>query len=92
MSTTATAFGPVQGSLTLTAAPAHGAGDKPVPVAGPQSADDRQMHFEVDQDLDIVVVKVVDTESGQVVRQFPRDEAIQVAKSLDRGMVLERRV
>lgn len=40
------------------------------------------LHFEVDKDLDRVIVKVVDRESGEVIRQIPTEEVVRIAKVL----------
>ena len=40
------------------------------------------LHFEVDKDLDKVIVKVVDRESGEVIRQIPTEEVVRIAKVL----------
>lgn len=50
--------------------------------------------FEVDPALHRVVVKVLDGESGEVIRQVPPKEAVAIAKFLDQVMeaTLERRV
>ncbi len=43
-----------------------------------------QLKFRVDTDAGRVVVQVLDTQSGEVLRQIPREEALQLARdSLD---------
>jgi flagellar protein FlaG len=41
------------------------------------------MQFSVDESTGIRVVQVVDTQSGQVIRQFPSKELLSVAGELD---------
>lgn len=41
------------------------------------------LQFTVDEDTGIDVVKVVDTETKDVIRQFPSEEVLAIAKALD---------
>ena len=43
-----------------------------------------QIQFTVDKDTDLTVVKIIDRETKQLIRQFPSAEAVQIAKVLDR--------
>jgi len=43
------------------------------------------LHFEVDKDTDKVVVKVVDRENGEVIRQIPSEEVLRVAKVMGKA-------
>jgi flagellar protein FlaG len=43
----------------------------------------RDLHFRVDDSSDRVVVTVVDSESGHVIRQIPSEEMLAVAQSLE---------
>lgn len=45
---------------------------------------DRNLEFTVDKDTDMTVVKVIDSESKEVIRQIPSEEVIQIAKALDK--------
>lgn len=38
--------------------------------------------FEIDKDLDKVVVKIVDTQKKEVVRQIPSEDAIRISKNI----------
>lgn len=40
--------------------------------------------FSIDKDTDISVIKVVDRQTNEVIRQIPSEEAIQIAKVLDK--------
>lgn len=48
------------------------------------------IQFTVDEETGIDVVKVVDSETDEVIRQFPSEEIIEIAKALDKfqGMLL----
>ena len=41
-----------------------------------------QRHFSVEKDLNKVVVKLLDSESKDVIRQFPSEEAISLSKNI----------
>ncbi|WHZ21631.1 MAG: Flagellar protein FlaG [Nitrospira sp.] len=58
-----------------------------------QQADPR-LEFTIDPDLDRVVVKVMNAESGEVIRQIPQREVIELAKSLEAptGLLLHHKV
>ena len=43
----------------------------------------RDLQFRVDENLNRVVVTVVDSESGEVIRQIPGEEVIAVARSIE---------
>ncbi|MDR1310880.1 MAG: flagellar protein FlaG [Burkholderiaceae bacterium] len=51
----------------------------------------RGLQFSVDRDLGRVVVKIVDAETQEVVKQIPSEEAIALAKSLGKmtGMLVK---
>ncbi|MEK6801143.1 MAG: flagellar protein FlaG [Nitrospirota bacterium] len=58
-----------------------------------QKADSR-VEFSIDPDLDRVVVRILDGESGTVIRQIPQQEVIDLAKRLETptGLLLHRKV
>lgn len=58
-----------------------------------QKADPR-LEFTVDPDLDRVIVKVMDGDSGTVIRQIPQQEVIDLAKRLETptGLLLHHKV
>lgn len=43
----------------------------------------RSLNFSVDKDLDEVVIKVMDTETEELIRQIPNEEALKFAKNLE---------
>lgn len=44
----------------------------------------RSLNFSVDEDTGKTVVKVVDTDTGELVRQIPAEEILAIAKMLDK--------
>ncbi|MGZ8422211.1 MAG: flagellar protein FlaG [Nitrospira sp.] len=58
-----------------------------------QKADSR-VEFSIDPDLDRVIVKIMDGESGTVIRQIPQKEVLELAKSLETptGLLLHQKV
>lgn len=42
----------------------------------------RAVRLEVENDLHIIVVKIIDKESGDVIRQIPVDELIKLSKNI----------
>lgn len=50
------------------------------------------LQFSLDQDSGRTVVKMVDTETAEVLRQFPSDEMLAISKSIDRmqGLLINR--
>ena len=51
-----------------------------------------RLQFEVDPDLDRVIVKIMNGESGEVIRQIPPQEVLNLAKSLQAlpGLLLKQ--
>ncbi len=45
----------------------------------------RDLQFSIDGDSGLTVVKVVDVESGEVIRQIPSEEVLAIAASLDQA-------
>jgi len=52
----------------------------------------QSIEFSIDHESDRMVVKVVDTATKKVLRQLPNEEALKIAKSLDRmqGLVIRQ--
>lgn len=46
----------------------------------------QSLEFSIDEDSQQTVVKVVDIQTREVVRQMPTEEALQIAKSLDQAL------
>ena len=53
----------------------------------------RNLEFSIDSDSNRSVVKVVDHETGEVIRQMPTPEALEIAKALDRvqGLLIHQK-
>ena len=49
----------------------------------------RELQFSVDQDSGRTVIKVMDMETQEVIRQIPSEEALSVARHLNEGAELE---
>jgi flagellar protein FlaG len=51
------------------------------------------LEFSVDPDSKKVVVRLVDSETRQVIRQFPSEEILSIARSIDRmqGLLLNHK-
>lgn len=43
----------------------------------------KNLEFEIEQDTDRVVVKVIDPETKDVIKQIPSEEVLKIAKSMD---------
>lgn len=54
----------------------------------------RDIQFTIDRDSERVVLKVVDRKSGDVIRQIPSEEALEIAKALDelKGLIIKEKV
>ena len=50
------------------------------------------LEFSIDEDTKHIVVKVIDQNTKEVVRQMPTKEALEIAKSLDkmRGLLIDQ--
>jgi len=59
------------------------AANAPAPKAPPPGLQGFDLRFRVDPDLHEVVVTMVDSESGSVLRQIPSEDALKLAKALE---------
>jgi flagellar protein FlaG len=53
----------------------------------------RSLEFSVDKDTNRQVVKLVDSETGDVIRQFPSDEMLAISRAIDQvqqGLLLKQ--
>lgn len=53
----------------------------------------RNLEFSVDKDTNKQVVKLVDSETGDVIRQFPTDEMLAISRAIDQaqqGLLLKQ--
>jgi flagellar protein FlaG len=53
-----------------------------------ESVHAQSISFEIDEESKRTIVKVIDTDTKEVVRQLPTEEALQIAKSLDKAFGL----
>lgn len=54
----------------------------------------RNLEFSLDTDTKKLMVKLIDTETGDVVRQFPSEEMMAISRSIDRiqqGFLLKQK-
>lgn len=54
-----------------------------------------ELKFSVDEDTGRTVVKVLDTATGKVLKQFPSEEILQVSKSIEKfrlGLLVDKQV
>ena len=52
------------------------------------------LQFSVDEDTQKMVVKVVESQTGKVIKQFPSEEALAIAKAIDRfqrGLLVQQK-
>ncbi|STQ90584.1 flagellar protein FlaG [Iodobacter fluviatilis] len=51
------------------------------------------LQFSVEEETKLPVVKLIDTKTKEVIRQFPSEEAISIAKAIDRfqGLLIKDR-
>lgn len=54
----------------------------------------RDLNFSVDDDTGLRVVKLIDTKTEEVIRQFPSEELLAIAKALDKlqGLLVRDKV
>jgi len=54
----------------------------------------RNLEFAVDEDTNMTIVKVVDTQTHDVIRQIPTEEVVAIAKALDKiqGLLIRQQV
>lgn len=52
------------------------------------------VQFQVDPEFDAAIIRVVDQNSGEVIRQFPSEDVVRMAKALDnlKGMLFAQTV
>jgi flagellar protein FlaG len=52
------------------------------------------VQFEFDKEADTMIVKVVDVESGELIRQMPSEEVVRISRALGRlqGLLVHQTV
>ncbi|MYM22261.1 hypothetical protein GTP46_06350 [Duganella sp. FT135W] len=48
-----------------------------------QHVDNDEVHFSIDEDSGLSVVKVIDTETKKVLHQFPSEQSLEIGKNLN---------
>jgi len=63
-------------------------------VSSAMQAYSSELNFSIDEDSGRQVVKVLDTTNDKVIRQFPSEEVLRIAKNLDKvlGVLFEQKV
>ena len=53
-----------------------------------------ELRFSIDEETGITMVKIIDRETGDLIRQIPSEEMLQIAKSIDqmRGALIRQTV
>jgi flagellar protein FlaG len=53
----------------------------------------QSLEFSIDTDSDRLVLKVVDTQTKEVIRQMPSEETLEIAKAIDRlqGLLIKQK-
>ncbi len=53
-----------------------------------------ELQFEIDRDTNMIIVKIKDKETGDVIRQIPPDVVVKLAKAMEEflGVILDERV
>ncbi|UCD35225.1 MAG: flagellar protein FlaG [Nitrospiraceae bacterium] len=52
----------------------------------------REIHLEIDRELDIMIVKVIDGETEKVIRQIPPEELVELSKNARdlKGLLIDK--
>jgi flagellar protein FlaG len=52
----------------------------------------RKIHLEVEEDLNMMIVKVIDSETDEIIRQIPAEELIELSKNADdlKGLLINK--
>lgn len=63
-------------------------------ISSAMQAYSSELNFSIDEDSGRQVVKVLDTSTDEVIRQFPSEEVLRIAKNLDKvlGVLFEQKV
>jgi len=54
----------------------------------------REINFSVDEDLNIVIIKVINKDTEEVVRQIPTEEVVEIARNIEenKGLIFQEEV
>ncbi len=61
-------------------------------VAGTAKLFDRKIQLEVDKELNMVVVKIIDRETNEVIRQLPPEEMVKLSRNARelKGLLIDK--
>jgi flagellar protein FlaG len=64
------------------------------PINKTMASMSRNLEFTVDDDVHMTIVKVVDTQTNDVIRQIPSQEVVEIARALDKiqGLLIKQHV
>ena len=81
------AAAPTVTATAVTANEAAGSTDELKDAVGKlnESPHGQSLEFSIDEDSKRTIVKVIDVDTKEVVRQMPSEEALRIAKSLDKA-------
>lgn len=49
-----------------------------------------EVHFSIDEDSGVSVIKVIDTETKKILRQFPSEQSLEISKNLTtKGLLID---
>lgn len=87
---------PVQGASAQPPQPAPSAADVESAVRELQQAAEASganLQFSVDKEINKTIVKVVDSSTGDLIRQIPSEELVTIARNLDKvqGLLLNQK-
>lgn len=90
---------PVAQPVVRTVEPLAGAAPETVPVEAPEleaavanirdyvSDVRRELQFSVDEDSGRTIITVIDSDTGEIIRQIPPEEVMQIARSVADGNI-----
>lgn len=50
----------------------------------------RSIRLEIERDLDMVITKIIDRDSGDVIKQIPLSDIIDIVKDIRRGLLVNK--
>lgn len=53
-----------------------------------------ELRFEIDRDINMIIVKIKDKDTGEIIRQIPPEVVVKLAKAIEEflGLILDERV
>jgi len=61
-------------------------------VAGTAKLFNRKIHLEVENELNMLVVKIIDSETNEIIRQLPPEEMVKLSKNAKdlKGLLIDK--